>query len=180
MKQKVVWPLNLQYQVWEISEKCTHPFGKILCGTICVFAKLRFSSSENIYLEKKKKLEVFISMQSFPSACPKCGLCSFWPIGDSTGSAATQQPGYSQVRLLERLCWAWKQSLSCWLFKYSMHLCPQCSAPVITLLGRSSKASSAQTCLCWSDVINDVWTKTFHRSEEPDFTAKDLLIIIFI
>lgn len=27
---------------------------KILYGTICMFAKLRFSSSENIYLEKKK------------------------------------------------------------------------------------------------------------------------------
>ena len=51
---------------------------KILYGTICMFAKLRFSSSENIYLEKKK-LKVFISMQSFPSPCPKCGFCSFWP-----------------------------------------------------------------------------------------------------
>lgn len=39
---------------------------KILYGTICMFAKLRFSFSENIYLEKKE-LKIFIPMQSFPS-----------------------------------------------------------------------------------------------------------------
>lgn len=39
---------------------------KILYGTICMFAKLRFSFSENIYLEKKA-LKIFIPMQSFPS-----------------------------------------------------------------------------------------------------------------
>lgn len=76
---------------------------KILYGTICVLAKLRFSSSENIYLEKKK-LKVFISAQSFPSACHKCGFCSFWPIGDSTGSPASEwlssMPGYFQGQSL--------------------------------------------------------------------------------
>lgn len=35
--------------------KRSHPFGKIVYGTICRLAKLRFSSSENIYSEKKRE-----------------------------------------------------------------------------------------------------------------------------
>lgn len=118
MKQKVVWPLNLQYQVWEISEKCTHPFGKILYGTICMFAKLRFSSSENIYLEKKK-LKVFISMQSFPSPCPKCGFCSFWPsetqlaVQPLSGSV----PRLGTFRFKVSVHWDWWFKYLCLVFK---------------------------------------------------------------
>lgn len=88
MKQKVVWPLNLQYQVWEISEKCTHPFGKSCVEPFVCLPNWGFFPSENIYLEKKGMLRVFISMQCFPSLCPKCGFCSFWP---SESQPAAQQ-----------------------------------------------------------------------------------------
>lgn len=66
-----------------------HPsIWKILCGTICMFAKLRLFPQWKYLLRKKGMLRVFISMQCFPSLCPKCGFCSFWP---SESQPAAQQ-----------------------------------------------------------------------------------------
>lgn len=65
MKQKVVWPLNLQYQVWEISEKCTHPFGKSCVEPFVCLPNWGFFPSENIYLEKKECWEYLFQCSAF-------------------------------------------------------------------------------------------------------------------
>lgn len=88
MKQKVVWLLNLQYQVWEIWEKCTHiHLENLVWNHLCVCQTEVFLQWKYL-LRKKETLKVFISMQSIPSPCPKCGFCSFWPNWQSSHWAA--------------------------------------------------------------------------------------------
>lgn len=81
MKQKVVWPPQSTVSGLRDFRRMLTSIWKILYGTICMLAKLRFSPSENIYLGGKmggkKKLKVFIPTQSFPSTCSKCGFCPF-------------------------------------------------------------------------------------------------------
>lgn len=84
MKQKVVWPPQSAVSGLRDFRRMLTSIWKILYGTICMLAKLRFSPSENIYLGgkgEKKKLKVFIPTQSFPSTCSKCGFFRFGPFG---------------------------------------------------------------------------------------------------
>lgn len=82
-------------------------------------------------LRKKRKLKVFFSMQSFPSACPKCGFCSFWP---SETLLAAQPPNGSApwlgtFRFQVLVLWDWWFKCLC-LVKNNLHhgifSSPQC------------------------------------------------------
>lgn len=64
MKQKVVWPFNLQYQVWEISEKCTHPFGKSCMEPFVCVPNLGFPPVK-IFTKKKRNWEYLFQCNPF-------------------------------------------------------------------------------------------------------------------
>lgn len=106
---------------------------KILYGTICMFAKLRFSSSENIYLEKKKLWKYLFQCNPFLHHVLNVVSVVFWPsetqlsVQPLNGSV----PWLGIFRFKVLVLWDWwskylclvKKSLSWWIYKSSMHHC---------------------------------------------------------
>lgn len=88
MKQKVVWPPQSTVSGLRDFRRMLTSIWKILHGTICMLAKLRFSPSENIYLggkKGKKETESIYSNAILSFNMLWMWFLSFWDLWDSSG-----------------------------------------------------------------------------------------------